>query len=40
MSQPVGQADFSAQWIDYYRRMGMTREAEAIERTAAVRLIN
>lgn len=27
----AGQPDFSAQWIDYYRSMGMTREAEAIE---------
>lgn len=26
-----GQPDYSAQWIDYYRSMGMTREAEAIE---------
>lgn len=26
-----GQPDYSAQWIEYYRSMGMTREAEAIE---------
>lgn len=26
-----GQPDFSQQWIEYYRSMGMTREAEAIE---------
>lgn len=25
------QPDYSAQWIEYYRSMGMTREAEAIE---------
>lgn len=25
------QPDYSAQWIDYYRSMGLTREAEAIE---------
>ena len=27
----TGQADYSAQWADYYRSMGMNREAEAIE---------
>ena len=32
-----GQADYSAQWIEYYRSMGMTREAEAIEQQARVR---
>lgn len=26
-----GGADYSAQWIEYYRAMGMTREAEIIE---------
>lgn len=26
-----GQADYSAQWADYYRSIGMIREAEAIE---------
>lgn len=26
-----GQPDYSQQWIEYYRSMGMTREAEAIE---------
>ncbi len=31
-----GQADYSAQWIEYYRSMGMTREAEAIEQQARV----
>jgi len=31
--QQAGQADYSAQWIEYYRSMGMTREAEAIEQT-------
>ncbi len=27
----TGQPDYSAQWADYYRSMGMNREAEAIE---------
>jgi Domain of unknown function (DUF1897) len=27
----AGQADYSVQWVEYYRSMGMTREAEAIE---------
>ncbi len=27
----TGQPDYSAQWAEYYRSMGMTREAEAIE---------
>ncbi len=27
----TGQPDYSSQWADYYRSMGMTREAEAIE---------
>lgn len=27
----AGGADYSAQWIEYYRAMGMTREAEIIE---------
>jgi far upstream element-binding protein len=29
--QIPGQPDYSAQWIEYYRSMGMHREAEAIE---------
>lgn len=29
--QPGGQQDYSAQWADYYRSLGMIREAEAIE---------
>ena len=35
--QPGGssQADYSAQWAEYYRSMGMTREAEAIEASRA-----
>lgn len=31
----TGQPDYSAQWIEYYRSMGMTREAEVIEQQAA-----
>lgn len=27
----TGQPDYSAQWADYYRSLGMTKEAEAIE---------
>merc|ERR1719328_306185 len=30
-SLQAGQPDYSAQWADYYRSMGMVREAEAIE---------
>ena len=30
-SGPGGQADYSAQWAEYYRSMGMIREAESIE---------
>ena len=26
-----GQADYSQQWAEYYRSMGMIKEAEAIE---------
>jgi len=32
---PQGQQDFSAQWIEYYRSLGMTKEAELIEQQAA-----
>ncbi len=31
----TGQPDYSAQWADYYRSMGMTREADAIEAARA-----
>lgn len=31
MQAAAGQPDYSAQWADYYRSMGMHREAEAIE---------
>lgn len=27
----TGQPDYSSQWAEYYRSMGMTREADAIE---------
>lgn len=27
----TGQPDYSQQWIDYYRSLGLMREAEAIE---------
>lgn len=30
----TGQADYSAQWADYYRSLGMHREAEMIEQQA------
>lgn len=30
----TGQADYSAQWAEYYRSMGMHREAEMIEQQA------
>lgn len=33
-NDPSGQPDYSAQWADYYRSMGMHREAEAIEQQA------
>lgn len=29
-----GTTDYSAQWVEYYRSMGMMREAEAIEQQA------
>ena len=31
MNPQTGQADYSAQWAEYYRSMGMVKEAEAIE---------
>lgn len=30
----TGQPDYSQQWIDYYRSLGLMREAEAIEQQA------
>ena len=30
----AGQPDYSTQWVEYYRSMGMVREAEAIEQQA------
>ncbi|XP_018012959.1 far upstream element-binding protein 1 isoform X3 [Hyalella azteca] len=33
-AQPGGQADYSAEWVEYYRSMGKLREAEAIEQQA------
>jgi len=32
---PPGQPDYSAQWADYYRSLGMTKEAEMIEQQQA-----
>ena len=31
MGGPNGQADYSTQWAEYYRSLGMNREAEMIE---------
>merc|ERR1712083_529030 len=31
LNPSTGQPDYSAQWADYYRSVGMLREAEAIE---------
>ena len=36
----TGQPDYSAQWVEYYRSMGMTREAEAIEQQMRVRQLS
>lgn len=30
-----GQADYSAEWAEYYRRLGRVEEAEAIEKQIA-----
>lgn len=30
----TGQPDYSQQWIDYYRSLGLMREAEAVEQQA------
>lgn len=35
--QAGGQADYSQQWIEYYRQMGMHREAEMIEQQVKAR---
>lgn len=34
-----GQADYSAQWAEYYRRMGKNEEAEAIEKQIAAQKV-
>ncbi|XP_055593632.1 far upstream element-binding protein 1 isoform X2 [Uranotaenia lowii] len=34
-----GQADYSQEWIDYYRQMGMHREAEMIEQQVKARQV-
>lgn len=34
-----GQADYSAQWAEYYRRMGKNDEAEAIEKQMATQKV-
>ena len=36
VSPSTGQPDYSAQWADYYRSVGMLREAEAIEQQMRV----
>ena len=35
----TGQPDYSAQWADYYRSVGMLREAEAIEQQMRVNMV-
>lgn len=35
----AGQADYSQQWIEYYRQMGMHREAEMIEQQVKARQV-
>lgn len=30
----TGQPDYSAQWVEYYRSLGLHREAEVIEQQA------
>ena len=35
----TGQPDYSAQWADYYRSVGMLREAEAIEQQMRVNML-
>lgn len=39
-ANPNGQQDFTLQWAEYYRNMGMTREAEAIEANAKNKQVN
>ena len=36
LNPSTGQPDYSAQWADYYRSVGMLREAEAIEQQMRV----
>ena len=36
----TGQPDYSAQWADYYRSVGMIREAEAIENQMRVSMLS
>lgn len=35
----TGQPDYSAQWAEYYRSLGMHREAEAIEQQAKQQVV-
>ena len=35
MGQAQGQPDYSLQWAEYYRSLGMVREAEMIEQQAS-----
>ena len=37
MNPQAGQPDYSAQWAEYYRNMGMMREAEAIEQQSKLK---
>ena len=34
MNPQTGQLDYSAQWVEYYRTLGMHREADMIEQQA------
>lgn len=37
-AQNTGQPDYSQQWIEYYRSLGMHQEADAIEQQAKAKV--